>query len=96
MVVLGATPEERVVVRQTVEAFLRWSRRRDRKADRESGLDWLGEVRHRLVPEQYETVKAGLATWFHLTGGAKKGVGDGVNGESGQPLDAKGVAANQG
>ena len=52
MVVLGASPEECTVVRQTVEAFLRWSGRRDRKADREAGLDWLGEVRHRLVPEQ--------------------------------------------
>jgi len=52
------------------EAFLRGSARRDREA----GLDWLDALRHRLVPEQDESVQAALNTWFHLAGGAKRGV----------------------
>ena len=51
-------------------------------ADREAGMAWLGEVRERLEGERYGSVKAGLATWFHLTGGAK--VGTGRCGEAGE------------
>lgn len=70
---LGASPEECRVARRTVEAFLGWAGKRKRTADREAGLAWLGAVRERVEPERYEAVKAGLATWFHLTGGAKAG-----------------------
>ena len=82
MGVLGASGEECGVVRATVESFLRWAGRRGRVADREAGLAWLGEVRERLESERYGAVKAGLATWFHLTGGAK--VGTGRCGEAGE------------
>ncbi len=34
MIDLGASPEDCTVVGQTVKAFLRWSGRRDRRADR--------------------------------------------------------------
>jgi hypothetical protein len=51
MAVLGVSPEERTAVRKTVEAFLCWSVRRNRKADREDGLDWLGGMGRRLALE---------------------------------------------
>ena len=70
---LGAVEEECQVVRQTVEAFLRWAGRRDRPADRRAGIAWLESIRERLEVDRYEWVKAGLTTWFHLTGGARRG-----------------------
>ena len=36
-------------MRKTVEAFLRWSGRRNRRADGEDGLDWLGGMGRRLA-----------------------------------------------
>ena len=73
MAALGAVDGECLVVRQTVEAFSRWARRRDRPADRMAGIAWLSSVRERLEPDRYEWAKAGLTTWFHLTGGARVG-----------------------
>jgi len=68
---LGANEEECMAVSQTVEAFLRWTGRRDRRADRVAGVEWLGTIRERLEADRDEDVNAGLTTWFHLTGGAR-------------------------
>ena len=70
---LGATAAECLEMRMTVEALQRWSGRRGWKAHREAGLVWLREIRERMQPEAYAAAKAGLTTWFHLTGAARVG-----------------------
>jgi len=51
MAVLGVSSEERTAVRKTVEVFLCWSGRRNRRADGEDVLDWLGGMGRRLALE---------------------------------------------
>lgn len=70
---LGATSAECEEMRMTVEALQRWSGRRGWTADREAGMGWLREIRERMQPEAYAAAKAGLTTWFHLTGAARVG-----------------------
>jgi len=74
---LVAVAEECAVMSQTVEAFLYWAGRRSKVTHRLAGVAWLDGVRARVVRERYEAVKAGLTTWFHLTGGARGGVLEG-------------------
>ena len=70
---LGATAAECQEMRMTVEALQRWSGWRGWTADREAGVGWLREIRERMQLEAYAAAKAGLTTWFHLTGAARVG-----------------------
>ena len=69
-----------------------------RVADRVAGVAWLGEIRDRLELERYQAVKAGLTTWFHLTGGAKVGSGIKLGGTENptEPAGKEGRSLSQG
>ena len=71
MEALGAVAVECVAVRRAVGILLRWAERRQRTPDRTAGIAWLRAVSERLEPERQACVKACLAMWFHLTGGAR-------------------------
>jgi hypothetical protein len=73
MEALGAVADECVAVRRTVGIFLRWAERRHRTPDRTAEIAWLRAVSVGLEPERRACVKACLATWLHLTGGARVG-----------------------
>jgi integron integrase len=73
MEALGAVADECEAVRRIVGIFLRWAERRHRTPDRTAGIAWLRAVSERLEPERRACVKTCLATWFHLTGGARVG-----------------------
>jgi site-specific recombinase XerD len=84
MEALGAVADECEAVRRTIGVFLRWAERSQQTPDRTSGIAWLRAVSERLEPERLASVKACLATWFHLTGGARVGKQSWVGQPAGQ------------
>ena len=56
---------------RAVELFLEWCGQHKVNADREGGIAWLRERRGGMEVQAYEEMKAGLATWIHLTGQAR-------------------------
>ena len=89
MEALGAVADECEAVRRIVGIFLRWAERRQQTPDRTSGIAWLRAVSERLEPERQACVKACLATWFHLTGGARVGKQSWVGQPAGQSVGGR-------
>ena len=92
----GATGRECRGMERAVELFLEWGGAMGVATGREEGIAWLRERRQGMAVEAYEEMKAGLTTWFHLTGQAaeraSKGMeaGDG-GGEGGGELSGSSV-----
>ena len=74
----GATGRECRGMARAVGLFLEWCGGMGVAADREGGIAWLRERRQGMVAEAFEEMKAGLTTWFHLTGQAKTKTGVGA------------------
>ncbi len=68
---LGAEARECRAMCRAVELFLEWCGHHKVNGDREAGIAWLRERRGGMEVQAYQEMKAGLATWIHLTGQAR-------------------------